>query len=138
MNCLIIDDKELNRLVMRHMLETANIGLHEAADAETGLRMIDDTIFDLVFIDYHMPGMDGLGATLAIRARADHLCKTPIIIVTGDVSADATDRAVRAGADFVLHKPISMEDLFNAVGAVLSMPHAPPSDGRLTALRQRS
>jgi CheY-like chemotaxis protein len=82
--------------------------------------MIDTQTFDLVLMDLRMPVMDGLTAIRHIRRRADDKAGLPVIVVTADdgASVDADCRA--AGADDVMHKPISMSALFGAIGAIVA------------------
>ena len=67
--------------------------------------------FDLVLMDMHMPVMDGLAATRAIRALAT-LPRQPVIVaVTADAFAEAHQRARESGMDDVITKPLQMRDI---------------------------
>ncbi len=73
---------------------------------------------DVVMTDLHMPGMDG--DVLCREIKSDpNLCQTPVIVVTGGVSADERSRAVLAGADDVISKPIRRSALIQAVNRLL-------------------
>jgi uncharacterized protein (TIGR02266 family) len=80
---------------------------------------------DVVVTDLHMPGMDG--DVLCREIKSDpNLCQTPVIVVTAGVSADERSRAVLAGADDVISKPIRRSALIQAVNRFL---RAPPLQG---------
>jgi CheY-like chemotaxis protein len=110
----------MNREVVKGMLEAADVPMVEAEDAEVGLRLIDADHFDLILMDLRMPGMDGLAAIRAIRARGDAKAHLPIIVVTADNGPDIRDQALAAGADDLLHKPVQMQLLFDTIGRAIT------------------
>ena len=120
MNVLFIEDDRMNRRVVRDMLDVAGATMAEAEDAEQGLAMIDDRVWDIVLIDLRMPGMDGVTAIEHIRARGDERGCVPIIVVTADAALDLRERCLAAGADDVIFKPVAMDQLFEAMGRVLA------------------
>ncbi|WP_309089310.1 response regulator [Phenylobacterium sp.] len=117
---LYVDDNELNRKLMRSMLEAAGIPMAEAENAEAGLALIGAVDFDLVLMDLRMPGMDGLAAIRKIRARRDAKAHVPIIVVTAETASDIRRQAEAAGADDLLHKPVQIQTLFETVSRVLA------------------
>jgi CheY-like chemotaxis protein len=119
MRVLFVEDDPMNRNVVRDMLTIVDVGMAEAADAETGLRMIDDDIYDAVLMDLRMPGMDGLEAIQHIRARPDAKGKIPIIVITADMAHDLPKRCRDVGADHVLSKPVPMDALFDTLSEVI-------------------
>lgn len=119
MHVLCIDDEAISRRVIREVLRTADITVTEAPDAETGLALLDTLTFDLVLMDLRMPGMDGLSAIRAIRARHDDIASAPVILITADTSGDLTERSAAAGANAMVRKPIDMRVLFDAIAGVM-------------------
>lgn len=115
-NVLYVEDDPLNRRVVRDMLRVAGAEMAEAADAETGLRMIDENDYSVVLMDLRMPGMDGLAAIERIRARSDAKRHLPVVVITADTAADMRQRCLTSGADEVLAKPVAMNLLFDAIG----------------------
>jgi len=113
---LFVDDNAMNRKVVKSMLESAEVVMIEAEDAETGLSILDADAFDLVLMDLRMPGMDGLAAIRQIRARGDAKASLPIIVVTADNGPNIRGQALAAGAEDLLHKPVQMQALFDAIG----------------------
>jgi len=119
MRVLFVEDDPMNRNVVRDMLTIVDVAMTEAADAETGLRMIDDSDYDAILMDLRMPGMDGLEAIRHIRARPDGKGKTPIIVITADMAHDLPKRCRDVGADHVLSKPVPMDALFDTLSEVI-------------------
>jgi two-component system, OmpR family, response regulator QseB len=117
---LFVDDNAMNRKVVKSMLEAAEVPMVEAESAELGLQLIDIHHFDLILMDLRMPGMDGLAAIRAVRARTDAKAGLPIIVVTADNGPDVRGQALAAGADDLLHKPVQMQALFDAIGSAMT------------------
>lgn len=120
MRILFVEDDAMNRRVVRDMLSVAGLDLAEAPEAATGLRMIEDNDYDLILMDLRMPGMDGLTAIRAIRAREDLKARLPIVVVTADMASDIRHQCLTAGADDVMMKPVSMENLFDTIGRAIA------------------
>ena len=119
MHVLCVDDEAISRRVIREVLRTADIAVTEASDAESGLALLDTLPFDLILMDLRMPGMDGLSAIRAIRARQDGVATAPVILITADTSADLTARSAAAGANAIVRKPIDMRGLFDAIAEAM-------------------
>lgn len=119
MKVLFVEDDAMNRMVVRDMLTIVGVAMAEAVDAETGLRMIDETLYDAILMDLRMPGMDGLTAIRHIRARPDNKAAVPIIVITADTAPDLHQRCRAIGADHVLGKPVPMEALFDTLSDVM-------------------
>ena len=120
MNVLFIEDDRMNRRVVNDMLEVAGASMIGAESAEEGLAILDHSDFDILLVDLRMPGMDGISAIKAIRARDDHKARLPVIVVTADTAPDLRERCLAAGADDVIFKPVAMDILFEAMGRVLA------------------
>jgi CheY-like chemotaxis protein len=125
MRVLFVEDDAMNRRVVSDMLAIVGLTMDEAEDAETGLRMVDQTSYQVVLMDLRMPGIDGLDAIRTIRARGDEKARIPIIVITADERADLKEACQEAGADAVLPKPVAMDTLFAALATTL------PADGAL-------
>lgn len=87
------------------------------ARAKTGLEAIDlakDHRFDVIFMDVHMPGMDGYGAIRAIREWETHTAnaRTPIVVLSSDEIATQTRHAAESGCSGFLRKPVRPRDMF--------------------------
>jgi CheY-like chemotaxis protein len=119
MQVLFVEDDPMNRRVVKDMLTIVGIDMAEAEDAETGLRMVTESHYDVVLMDLRMPGMDGLAAIRSIRARTDAKANTPIIVITADTAINLRETSLESGANQVLWKPVSMNALFDALGEVI-------------------
>lgn len=122
MNIIYIDDDATNRALLRDMLAIEGIAIAEAGDARTGLKMIDESDFDLIFMDVRMPDMNGVTAIRQLRADGTKQRSVPIIVVTADPSDGVRLMCRDAGATDFLEKPISMEKLFEMVGLYRTAP----------------
>jgi len=110
----------MNRRVVKDMLSVGGVDMAEAEDAESGLKMIEESDYSVVLMDLRMPGMDGLTAIRHIRARADQKSELPVIVVTADTAVDLRADCLRNGADEVLLKPVAMDALFDAIGRMMA------------------
>jgi two-component system, OmpR family, response regulator QseB len=108
-----------NRRVIGSMLKKAGITMAQAEDAEAGLWMIAAHDYDLVLMDLRMPGKDGFAAIGEIRAHRDAKKDVPIIVVTADDAHEIKMRARAIGANDVLIKPVSKEQLLAAIQRVV-------------------
>jgi len=120
MRVLFVEDNEINRRVVKEMLRAGGVDMAEAEDGMIGLQMIDTQDFDLILMDLRMPVMDGMAAIRHIRARADGKAALPVIVVTADDGPTIDSDCLLAGADDVIHKPVSMASLFGAIGTTLA------------------
>ena len=120
MHVLFVEDDAMNRRVVHDMLSVGGIQMTEAPDGPAGLAMIDHDEFDVVLMDLRMPGMDGLTAIGHLRARPDDKARLPVIVVTADTTPNLRDECITAGADEMLLKPVSMQDLFDTIGRLVA------------------
>ncbi|RYG88611.1 MAG: response regulator [Alphaproteobacteria bacterium] len=121
MQVLFVEDDAMNRRVVKDMLRVVGADMEEAADAETGLRMIEDGSYNIILMDLRMPGMDGLTAIKQLRSNpADAKASLPVIVVTADTAVDLREQCLQAGADEVILKPVAMGALLNAMGRMVA------------------
>ena len=120
MQVLFVEDDAMNRRVVRDMLSVIGADMQEAADAETGLELIDQGSFNIILMDLRMPGMDGLTAIRHLRARSDAKRELPVIVVTADTAVGLRERCLSQGADDVILKPVSMNLLLKSMSQMLA------------------
>jgi len=116
---LVVDDEELNRVLLRDMIE--HLG-HEPVLARNGvqaLAIIDRTI-DLVLMDVMMPAMDGYEAVRRMRAMKQY-AELPIIMVTALSNQEDRLLAVEAGASDFIAKPVDITELRVRVESLLKI-----------------
>ncbi|HOM13660.1 MAG TPA: ATP-binding protein [Rubrivivax sp.] len=109
---LVAEDHPVNRQYMAALLEGMGHHAHFAANGLEAVQAVREQRFDVVLMDLHMPLLDGVGATLSIRALPDGASATvPIIALTADAFAQTRERCLMAGMNDFLAKPVSPERL---------------------------
>jgi CheY-like chemotaxis protein/nitrogen-specific signal transduction histidine kinase len=108
---LLVDDHPVNRQLGVAVLTLLGCTVDTAADGRDAVDAVTVTAYDLVFMDVHMPVMDGLEATCAIRALAGPASRTPIVTMSADVMPEQVARCVAVGMNDRVSKPLNIEDL---------------------------
>lgn len=111
---LVVDDHDINRRALRQILEAFGARVETAEDAQTALVAAERQTFDAILMDVRMPGVDGLEATRRLRERGVNR-QTPIIAVTGAVSAEEIAACREAGMSGWVEKPVDPRDLHAAL-----------------------
>jgi len=119
---LLVDDHPMNRELGHALLTLAGCVVTTAEDGAQAVDAARDGGFDLILMDVHMPGMDGLAATRAIRALPGAVASTPIIALSADVMPEQIARCRQAGMNDHVAKPIHRETLIAAVMRALPLP----------------
>ena len=121
---LLVEDNELNSEIARSILEDAGVFIVTAGNGEKALEALQSAgpgSFDAVLMDIQMPEMDGYEATRRIRNLEDRaLARIPIIAMTANAFEEDRKRALEAGMDGFVAKPLDVEALWSALGSVLS------------------
>ena len=108
---LIVDDNEANRDILTTRLATQGYDLSEAADGEEAVAAAKAVVYDAILMDVHMPKMDGLAATRAIRALEGPGGRAPIIAMSADVMPQSIERCRAAGMVDHVAKPVQIKAL---------------------------
>ena len=111
---LVVEDFELNLEIMTRQLRRHGLRVLEASDADEATRKTTCPDLRLILMDIQMPGTDGVAAIQAIRALPAG-AGLPILAFTASADQPTHHRAMAAGANGVLVKPLSEEELINAV-----------------------
>jgi CheY-like chemotaxis protein/HPt (histidine-containing phosphotransfer) domain-containing protein len=113
---LVADDHPVNRKYLGLVLESMG---HEVMLCENGQQALDavrsGAPFDMVLMDVHMPVMDGLSATRAIRELGGRYASLPVLVLTADVMGTTRQRAQESGVTAFLTKPIQTDQLSQAL-----------------------
>ena len=117
---LLIDDDDLVRSILRQTLVHFGHFVVEASNGREGLKLFTGAHADLVITDLVMPEVEGFEVLAKLREK---MPRVKIIVVTGGVRGKAANflqMALRLGADRVLAKPFSNEDLMAAIDELLA------------------
>ena len=122
-NILIVDDNDIARTVLRDMLSSMTFNVHEAASGKEALMMVQKAAnykqhYELVFIDWRMPEMDGIETAKAIRSLP--LDSYPhLVMVTAYEREDMLKEIKEAGLEDILIKPVNASMLFDTTMRIL-------------------
>ena len=123
---LVADDALINLTVAKALLGRAGHIVRCVSSGDEALEVLEreQYAYDLIMLDLHMPGTDGAMTTRSIRYLTRGAARrVPIIILTADVTPEARDEVLGAGADEIVGKPINAKDLNRAISK-LCMPAA--------------
>jgi two-component system chemotaxis response regulator CheY len=115
MKILIVDDSRAMRLVVRRALRQAGYGNHDVEEAENGiegLAVVRRFGPDLVLSDWNMPEMNGIEFLQALRCDGNGV---PFGFITTEGTEDKRQEALGAGANFLLAKPFTPEQVSAAL-----------------------
>jgi len=126
---LVVDDNATNHMVVTSLLGTL---VKQIDVAENGIEAIqaldkardDNAQYDVVLMDIHMPVMDGIEATLAIRGSQQPYTDIPIIALTADPQYQQRRLCKNIGMDDALAKPIKLTEVLGAIDRVFDARHA--------------
>ena len=108
---LLAEDDLVNQMVVAEMLKLLGCSVDVVADGEAAHLALQQQRYDLVFMDCHMPRMDGYEATRRIRSGAPPAARTPVVALTADALDSDRQRCLDAGMDGFLTKPVSSAQL---------------------------
>lgn len=122
LSLLLVEDVAINRAILAAMLEQHSHLVSHAERGEQALEMARHQAFDLILMDMHLPGMDGLETSRSIRHQAHGLNQeTPMIALTASVSPDDIRRYLAAGLKAVVAKPVQWPRLSQALSQALGI-----------------
>ena len=108
--CLVVDDSKVIRKVARHILETLDFEVSEAADGREALDSCLSSVPDVILLDWNMPVMSGMDFLRALRDTT--LASRPKVVFCTTENGMAYIRAaIEAGADEYVMKPFDRETL---------------------------
>ena len=129
---LLADDSADNRRLVQLYLSQLPYLLETVEDGAAALKAVQEGEYDLVLMDVHMPGMDGLTSTRAIRAweQARGRPRTPVVAITASAMQEDVQRALAADCDAHLAKPVSKTALLETIGRLAARRGRPPGPER--------
>jgi len=126
---LLVEDNEMNQELAVELLSRAGIELVIAGNGQLALDILDgDAAFDGILMDCQMPVMDGYEATRAMRARPA-VSSLPIIAMTANAMAGDREKAIAAGMNDHIAKPLIVDEMFATMARWISpaQPARPPA-----------
>jgi len=116
---LLVEDNAVNQKVALAMLKRSGYSsVDVAGDGVEGVAKAKATNYDIILMDWHMPEMNGLEATVAIRRELPSDRQPWIIGLTANAMIGDREKCMQAGMDDYLSKPLRREDLVSAFGRV--------------------
>jgi len=111
LNILVIEDNTINQQVSIEMLEKMNHWVDIVDSAEEALSMLSRSKYDLLLVDYHLPGMDGL-SMIRTWKNDNHI---PVIVITADLTDDLYSKCSKLGIHNIVAKPFTQQVLSEAI-----------------------
>ena len=108
---LVVEDNDMNMQLVEYLLEEGGYSIVKAASGEEALAITADTTLqppNLILMDIHLPGMDGLSVVRAIKAQPQ-MIGIPILALTAHAMRGDRDRFLEAGCDGYISKPIDVK-----------------------------
>ena len=115
---LVVDDNEINRRVILGLLVGYDLDLTEAENGRHALDIMEETDFDLVLMDIHMPIMDGI-VTFQAMSKSDRLKNVPVIALTANAMSGDQEKYISMGMGGYIAKPISHDEMLTEINRTL-------------------
>lgn len=119
-NILLAEDSEINASIIYSHLTDMGHKVDVATDGNTALYAMHKHHYDIVFMDIHMPNMDGIEATRKWRhIEPDRSTSLPVIAITAKATSEDKDLCMQAGMNGFLTKPVTASQLLNVLNSFL-------------------
>ncbi len=122
-NVLYIEDNPDNMMLVKRALEARGYHLLQAPNGQKGVEVAESQEVDLILLDINLPDIDGYEVAHRLRTSAKaSLMHTPIIAITANALKGDAEKALEAGCDVYMSKPINIRELWARVEAFVPMP----------------
>src|SRR5512147_339793 len=122
-NVLYIEDNPDNMMLVKRALEARGYNLLQAVNGLSGLAVAEQQDVDLILLDINLPDIDGYEVARRLRRSSKvALTRTPIIAITANALKGDAEKALDAGCDVYMSKPINIRELWARVEAFVPMP----------------
>lgn len=127
LNILLVEDSLDNRFLFEAFLKQSDCTLDFADNGKTAFEKFKSFKYDLVLMDIQMPILDGYSATQLIRSheKQNNMCPTPIIALSAYASGSEKEKALQAGCDMHVAKPVGKKNLLTAICSLLGKDNQP-------------
>jgi CheY-like chemotaxis protein len=121
---LCIEDNPDNMLLLRRILESSGYCLRQARKGLDGITIAETDDVDLILLDINLPDIDGYEVTRRLRAsQKKALAHIPIIVISANALKGDAQKAISAGCNSYLTKPIDIQELSARVKSYISSPN---------------
>jgi len=122
-NILYIEDNPDNMMLVKRALEARGYRLLQAVNGLSGVETAEREEVDLILLDINLPDIDGYEVARRLRkSLKPALLHTPIIAITANALKGDAEKALDAGCDVYMSKPINIRELWARVEAFVPMP----------------
>ena len=120
---LYIEDHPDNMTLVRRILQSESYTLVEARTGFQGILFAESQDIDVILLDVNLPDIDGYEVAQRLRSSNKHqLASIPIIAITANALKGDAEKALNAGCDVYMSKPINIRELWARVEAFVPMP----------------
>ncbi|MDD7177479.1 MAG: PocR ligand-binding domain-containing protein [Lachnospiraceae bacterium] len=135
---LVVDDNAINLTVTKGLLEPLEMQIDTALSGEEAIEMVQQTMYDIVFMDHMMPEMDGVETTHEIRRRFPEYADLPIVALTANAVNGVQEMFQEEGLNDFVPKPMELKVLVDAVRRWLPKDKIQRRKGELLDVRPQS
>jgi two-component system cell cycle response regulator DivK len=122
-NILYVEDNPDNLLLVKRVLQAGGYNVLEAKNGTEGLDIAKNQEVDLILLDINLPDIDGYEVARRLRGSSDsRLTYVPIIAITANALKGDAEKALEAGCDVYMSKPINIRELRARVEAFVPSP----------------
>ena len=111
---LLVEDNHLNQKIVRRLLQSMRYEIDLASNGETAIKKVNETNYDLVFMDCGLPEMDGYQCTEIIRTKWKK-DKLPIVAFTANAMPEDAQRCIDVGMNDYISKPARKNDMLRVL-----------------------
>jgi CheY-like chemotaxis protein len=115
---LLVEDNPMNRRVAQFLLKAQGYVVYEARDGQEALEMAKTHAPDLILMDLHLPGLDGFETTRKLK-QDTATAAIPVVALTAYAMSGDAERALEAGCNGYITKPIDPDDFPKTVASFL-------------------
>lgn len=119
-HALVIEDDPVARRMLQKQLENLGLSCDVVETAEQGIANLEENSYSIIFMDYHLPEMDGLEAARLIRQKEAGVRHTPIVALTASAMTGDHEKCLSAGMDAYISKPYTLAQLQETLSLWLS------------------
>jgi CheY-like chemotaxis protein len=111
---LVVEDNDMNMQLVEYLLEEGGYTIVKATSGEEALSILDDGTPDLILMDIHLPGLDGLSVVRRIKGDP-RTYGVPVLALTAHAMRGDRDRFLEAGCDGYISKPIDVKTFLASI-----------------------